>query len=78
VSQGAREETARREFWPWIAGIGLAILTLEWWLYRRSLLRIPHAAVVGWRTGRASQAGRRRAFFERWPRRKPRHMPRTR
>jgi len=78
VSQGAREETARREFWPWIAGIGLAILTLEWWLYRRSLLRIPRAALVGWRTGRISQAGRLRALFERWSRRKPRHVPRTR
>jgi Ca-activated chloride channel family protein len=78
VSQGRREETARREFWPWVAGIGLALLMLEWWLYRRSLQRVPRSALVGWRTGRISQVGRLRTFFERWPRRKPRRIPRTR
>jgi hypothetical protein len=25
----------QREYWPWLAGIGLAILMLEWWLYHR-------------------------------------------
>jgi hypothetical protein len=78
VSQGRREETARREFWPWVAGIGLAILAIEWWLYQRSLQRVPRSALVDWRTGRISQAGRLRAFFTRWPRRKPRRLPRTR
>jgi Ca-activated chloride channel family protein len=78
VAQGSREETARREFWPWIAGIGLALLVLEWWLYRRSLQRIPRSALAGWRAGRVSQVGRLRAFFERRARRKPQHIPRAR
>jgi len=78
VGQGRREETARREFWPWVAGLGLAVLMLEWWLYRRSLQRLPRSALAGWRTGRVSLGGRLRAFFDRWTRRKTRHVPRTR
>lgn len=41
VSQNARQETGRREFWPWVVGIGLALLVLEWIVYQRSLRRIP-------------------------------------
>jgi len=49
IPQGAREETARREFWPWIAAIGLAILLVEWLVYHRSLRRLPRVTLPGGR-----------------------------
>ena len=47
IPRGAREETARREFWPWIAALGLALLLLEWLLYHRSLRRLPRVTLPG-------------------------------
>jgi len=76
VSRNVREETARRELWPWVAGIGLAILAVEWWAYHRSLQRIPRAALAG-RHGRPNKPGGGRTF-RRWNRRKPRRVVQTR
>jgi len=47
IPRGAREETARREYWPWIAAIGLAILLIEWLVYHRSLRRLPRVTLPG-------------------------------
>lgn len=71
LSRDAREETARREFWPWIAGIGLAFLGVEWWLYHQSLRRIPRVTLAGLRGMQASQGdGRWRTLLRRRGRRK--------
>lgn len=56
VSQNARQETGRREFWPWVVGIGLVLLVLEWIVHQRSLRRIPRLTLRGsssgaWRGG---------------------------
>lgn len=51
IPRGAREETARREFWPWIAALGLALLLGEWLLYHRSLRRLPSVRLGGGRRG---------------------------
>jgi hypothetical protein len=67
VPPAAREETGRREFWPWVAGIGLACLLAEWWVYHRSLRRIPRVTLAGLRGPGAP--GYRRTFFNRLLRR---------
>ncbi|MEL7674186.1 MAG: BatA and WFA domain-containing protein [Chloroflexota bacterium] len=51
LARGAREETARREFWPWIAALGLAFLLGEWLFYHRSLRRLPSVRLGGGRRG---------------------------
>lgn len=28
-------ELGQREYWPWLAGLALALLLVEWWLYHR-------------------------------------------
>jgi len=35
VSAKAELVTGQREYWPWLAGAGLAVLLLEWWMYQR-------------------------------------------
>jgi len=50
IERGAREETARREFWLWIAALALAFLLLEWIAYQRSLRRMPRVTLGGGRT----------------------------
>ena len=35
IAQDARAETGYREFWPWLLGLGVAILILEWGIYHR-------------------------------------------
>ncbi len=77
IARDAREETGRREFWPWVVGIGLALLAVEWWAYHRSLRRIPRVTLAGLRSGRA-QPGRVRLAFNRWFRRSPRRAVRPR
>jgi hypothetical protein len=33
ISPSAEEGLGQREFWPWLAGLALAILLLEWWAF---------------------------------------------
>ncbi len=35
VSPSASTEVGQRELWPWLAGLALAVLMLEWWVYHR-------------------------------------------
>jgi Ca-activated chloride channel family protein len=35
VSAAPPETPGQREIWPWIAALGLAVLTVEWWVYHR-------------------------------------------
>ena len=58
IDQDAREETGRREFWPWVLGVGLAILGVEWWYYHRSLGRIPQVALPTVRAAPGKAAAR--------------------
>jgi hypothetical protein len=37
VAASAQDQVSQREFWPWVAAIGLAILMLEWWVYHARL-----------------------------------------
>jgi len=65
VSRDAREETGRREFWPWIAALALLLLAVEWWVYHRSLRRIPRVTLVGFGIVRDQDRGRLLAW-RRW------------
>ncbi|WP_119072428.1 vWA domain-containing protein [Aggregatilinea lenta] len=47
ITQAVRQETGRREWWPWIAGLGLLLLLVEWWLYHRTRQRLPRATLSG-------------------------------
>ncbi|MCP4589378.1 MAG: hypothetical protein GY842_01410 [bacterium] len=38
VTDAAREEEGRREFWPWLAGAALGVLVIEWWAHQRGSL----------------------------------------
>ncbi len=49
ISRASREEIGQREFWPWVVGIGLAILLAEWWVYHRWLRRMPRVTLGGLR-----------------------------
>jgi hypothetical protein len=62
VNPDARTETGRREFWPWVAGIGLLILVVEWWFYHRGLRRLPRVTLSGLRR---NKSGRTRPTFKR-------------
>ena len=45
ISTVAPDEVALKELWPWLAGLALALLLLEWWLYHGRLrLPQPHRA----------------------------------
>ena len=35
VAVAAQGEEGQREFWPWLAGVGLGVLGVEWWVYQR-------------------------------------------
>ncbi len=35
VDVAQQEQEGRREFWPWLAGLGLAVLGVEWWVFYR-------------------------------------------
>jgi hypothetical protein len=78
ISRDAREETGRREFWPWVAALALLVLLVEWWMYHRSLQRIPRVTLSGLRGG--ERAGRKglRALFQRRGRRPTPRYSRTR
>ncbi|MCP4543379.1 MAG: VWA domain-containing protein [Chloroflexi bacterium] len=47
VAAATREEEGRREFWPWLAGVALVVLAVEWW-----------ASQVGWSMGTRRQANK--------------------
>ncbi|HUX77211.1 MAG TPA: VWA domain-containing protein [Anaerolineae bacterium] len=38
LTAATREEEARLEFWPWLAGAALGMLVMEWWVYQRGQL----------------------------------------
>ena len=59
LASDARAETGRREFWPWVAAIGLAVLVAEWWVYHRTLRRIPRVTLGGLRGGTRRPSERR-------------------
>jgi Ca-activated chloride channel homolog len=46
VTAAAPQAEGQLEIWPWLAGLALALLLLEWWLYHRGAT-LP--AVPGWR-----------------------------
>jgi hypothetical protein len=35
VAGQVEEAEGEREFWPWLAGLGLVVVTAEWWVYHR-------------------------------------------
>ena len=35
VAARAETVTVQREYWPWLAGLALAVLILEWWMYQQ-------------------------------------------
>jgi hypothetical protein len=35
VAAEVEEEEGRREFWPWLAGVALCVVVVEWWAYQR-------------------------------------------
>ncbi len=35
VTAATREEDGRREFWPWLAGVALGVLVIEWWAHQQ-------------------------------------------
>ena len=70
IDRDAREETGRREYWRWVAAVGLAILVVEWWVYHRSLRRIPRVTLGGLRGRRAGRL--RRGLLARLARRESR------
>jgi hypothetical protein len=74
ITQDAREETGRREFWPWLAGAGLAVLMVEWFAYHRSLRRRPNVTLAGLRSV-ASQPGGWRTWVNRVLRRQSLRHP---
>ncbi|HNT22937.1 MAG TPA: BatA and WFA domain-containing protein [Anaerolineales bacterium] len=37
VAASAQDQVSQHELWPWVAGIGLIILMLEWWIYHARL-----------------------------------------
>ncbi len=75
ITQTTREETGRREFWPWIVGAGLAVLVVEWGIYHRSLQRRPEVTLAGLRGRGTLQSTGWRAWVNRAIlRRSARHM----
>ncbi len=44
ISAAAQAATGQRELWPWLAGLALFLLAVEWWVYQRRQ-RLP----FGWR-----------------------------
>ncbi len=66
VGRDARQETGRREFWHWIVVLGLLILMVEWWLYHRSVRRIPRAALAKPKSLAASRSQTALAVKSRW------------
>jgi hypothetical protein len=46
ITAAAREELGQYEIWPWLAGLGLLVLFIEWWVYQRGTT-LP--ALAGWR-----------------------------
>lgn len=60
ISRDARQETGRREYWPWVVGAGLALLAIEWWAYHRALRRSPRLTLAGRGSGWRALADRLR------------------
>ncbi len=41
IPPAGEQALSQREFWPWLAGLALLLLLVEWWLYHRRQM-IPH------------------------------------
>ena len=65
ITQAVRQETGRREWWAWVAGLGLVLLVLEWWIYHRTRRHLPRATLTGSSTASAGLLDRARAVFVR-------------
>ncbi|MBN1562203.1 MAG: BatA and WFA domain-containing protein [Anaerolineae bacterium] len=63
IAEAAREETGRREFWPWVIGAGLAVIMVEWLVYHRALQRRPAVTLAGLHGSGSAQPGGWRARF---------------
>ncbi len=78
VEEATREESAKREYWSWVALAGLLLLLIEWWVYHRSLRRIPRVALTGLHGGQPGLRDRLRARAATLGRRKSRRVMKTR
>ncbi|MHB8624887.1 MAG: vWA domain-containing protein [Aggregatilineales bacterium] len=58
-TSSAPQDTGQREYWPWIAGLALVLLALEWYAYQRSQ-QLPLSRAAGRTSFRVSRASQKR------------------
>lgn len=53
ITAAATQTVGQRELWPWLAGLALLVLLIEWQAYHRRTIRLGSGPVAGlWRTDR--------------------------
>ena len=45
VETSAEEDVGQQELWPWLAGLAVLVLLIEWWVYHRGA-RLPRLTAV--------------------------------